>query len=160
MLFCFTFWYWFLTQCYYDQRKHFNFNLLKFTEPSFGPVYGLFWYVFHMHLERMCILQMVLNIPIRASWLIMLQIVCVFYWSFTCSSISYERGVSKLVLVWLWRMWAGLPSTAAEAVPAIMEYVNGTSWRYGLALTLKMNVSLGPDRSDNIKMSQRPVLNI
>lgn len=65
---------------------------------------SLFLYVFHMHLERMCILQMVLNIPIRSSWLIMLQIVCVvffflivcvFYWSFTCSSISYWERCFK-----------------------------------------------------------------
>lgn len=61
----------------------------------FCPVYGLFLYVFRMHLERMCILQMVLNISIRSSWLIMLQIVCVFYWSFTCSSISYWERCFK-----------------------------------------------------------------
>lgn len=71
-----------------------------------------------------------------------------------------ERGVSELVLVWLWRMWAGLPRIAAEDSPAIMGYVNGTSWRCGLELMLKINVTLGLDRLDNVKMSWRPVLNI
>lgn len=73
-----------------------------------------------------------------------------------------ERGVSKLVLVWLWRMWAGLPCMATETGPALTkcEWHFLELWVGIYAETECESQDLGLSRLGNLKMSQSPVLNI